>query len=361
VKVFGGLTNPDAVKAGGDGLAISLSEDPSSLTIWTAFIDARTDEGRVRLGRIQSRPPGVTGGSGSRLVALASYPGVREWYVTITGPFDDGTGRVPVADLSLATTTNAGAIPPGVTAVESGRLEPWTPLDFGARLDAWWTAKRGVINVFGAPALWQDQSGNANHLTSLNGEAQPILLTGPPPGVQFDGTAWMTLASGGQLSYTRIEPFTYWFIGSITSGNCGILFKGDVSATAMRFLSGIAPNLGQVRFETAAVGEELDVQWIMPRGSPLVLVIEYDGSSSAGGVTVTQNGVKQTLNVIKDFLGNSPTSSNKFGIGALDVDSTDAGQSQPFVGIVREFGFVRGPIDASERLLLTARRSEWGF
>lgn len=97
----------------GDAVSIGLSEPTDSQVIWHVRVDVVTDQGVYRLGDFRTRPPSA-GDPPSRIVGVASCPGVRRWRVQFSDPVARGNGE---ADVQLSDGCCPGVV--GVMPVTS--------------------------------------------------------------------------------------------------------------------------------------------------------------------------------------------------------------------------------------------------
>lgn len=115
-QLRGGIPNRETLSHKldqGDSLAIALSESPTSVASWHIWVFARIDAGSFLLGELTTRP-----GNPSRIVAIASCPGVREWTIEAQNP-----DPAAVADLFLQDGEGLGKF--GVTPMEPAPPEFW--------------------------------------------------------------------------------------------------------------------------------------------------------------------------------------------------------------------------------------------
>jgi hypothetical protein len=160
-----------------------------------------------------------------------------------------GTGYLHFRVSNVAGTSNI------LTSQQITVPSSWTPADLGANLIGWWKADTGVTESGGAVSQWDDQSGNANHLTQGTGANKPTYsATGfntSYKGITFDGTndylskTVFTGMSGdvvsifmaGQLttgagSYARAVSYSNTSV-DYTGSNNGAWFSRDGTSDAL--------------------------------------------------------------------------------------------------------------------------------
>lgn len=82
---------------------------------------------------------------------------------------------------------------------DTAAASSFLPSDLGAKLKLWLRSDNGVQAVAGAVSLWQDMSGNANHVSQADPTKQPTLISssiGGRPGLVFAGGSARTQMRG---------------------------------------------------------------------------------------------------------------------------------------------------------------------
>jgi len=100
-----------------EAISISLTQPSGSQSRWVFRVRVRTDEGLSLLGQFTTNPPST--GIPTRIVALATCPGAREWQVDVTpAPGVEGAPAAPDdSSVSLAVGKTSPMAPAGVQRV----------------------------------------------------------------------------------------------------------------------------------------------------------------------------------------------------------------------------------------------------
>lgn len=130
---------------------------------------------------------------------------------------------------------------PGIIGAHRRGAPPWTPLALSPQL--WVKSDTGITIVTGV-SQWDDQSGNANHLSQGTGTRQPTVVAAVLngiQGIQFDGTSDLMTSP----AFVRTSPSTVFAVmrQDTWTVNDFAFEAGAAGAFAMRQITA-TPTLG---------------------------------------------------------------------------------------------------------------------
>jgi hypothetical protein len=182
--------------------------------------------------------------NGQKYFDCKTIPGFETWASSVAA------GYMGDANVHLSA-AGADAVANGVfkyLMTAAGQQLPWTPLDLGASLIAYWDAERGVtLNRSGALVnTWADAQGGLAPAQGVSGakpQYDPIGFNGRP-GVSFDGIDdYLNVASTGALP-AGSDPCEIWAL---------VDQKANLDATTRRVIEyGAGSNSGRLLAKTGS-------------------------------------------------------------------------------------------------------------
>ena len=165
----------DAGEEIAEGLSISLTQPGGSASRWVFRVRVRTDEGISLLGQFTTTPPST--GIPSRVVAVATCPGVREWEVDVSpAPGVEGAPFSPDdSSVSLAVGKPSPAAPTGVQRVNER--------------PKYYSGVSGTVQLLPGEVLigWSAWDAGAGATVTLPDEASGTAIPLPPSGTGDGG------------------------------------------------------------------------------------------------------------------------------------------------------------------------------
>lgn len=158
-----------------EGLSISLTQPSGSTSRWVFRVRIRTDEGISLLGQFSTNPP--TTGANTRMVAIATCPGVRQWMVDISpAPAIEDVVNVPDnSSVSLAQGCCSPTSPAGVQRVNER--------------PKYYSGVSGTVQLLPGEVLigWSAWDAGAGATVTLPDENMGTAIILPPAGVVEGG------------------------------------------------------------------------------------------------------------------------------------------------------------------------------
>lgn len=143
--------------------------------------------------------------------------------------------------------------------------------------------------------------------------------------VVFDGVdQYVDMGNAAALSFTNATPFSLvcWFKSQDTDG--ALISKQD-AATDVGYSVALTTG-GKIRVElvNTSGSDEIIIETVgaFNQGTWWHLVVTYDGSSTAAGVTIYANGVAQTSTVVEDTLTGSIANAVEFQLATIEATNS---------------------------------------
>ena len=109
----------------------------------------------------------------------------------------------------------------------------------------WVKSDTGITIVTGV-SQWDDQSGNANHLTQITGTRQPTVVAGALngiQGIQFDGTSDLMVAP----AFARTQPSTVFIVMRQDTWTANdFIFESGTTSVFTLFQRTATPNISSI-------------------------------------------------------------------------------------------------------------------
>ncbi|SDE83508.1 hypothetical protein [Terriglobus roseus] len=187
----------------------------------------------------------------------------------------------------------------------------WTPTQLGSSVLAWFDPAIGITQTSDRVTQLNDRSINGLNLTQTGSGAQPLLIESAVngrPGIQCDSISdpsrgiWGP-TTDGKTNFSTTTPFSFGIVlkkVSNTTNNgksCFGNFDGAGSGWCIETSQNGGGKLNFMLINSAWTHALVVTSTTTPLvvGGTYVIVVTYDGSATPGGITVTINGVSQTL------------------------------------------------------------------
>ena len=216
----------------------------------------RTGASGMTTGDVNARI-GNGSGTGSRVITSNFFA---------TGGASAGGAATTIGAASARVGASASAAG-AATATMAGSSE--TLVGFPTDYVAWYQYNRGITEVSGAVSQWDDQSGNANHITQGTAGNRPIRQA--DGSILFDGTDDYLISS----AFTLNQPHTRYILLKQVSWASGDEWSdGAVNNTGTLYQKTTTPRIGTYAGSFGPENDDLAV------GTYAVLIAVFNGASS---------------------------------------------------------------------------------